>query len=195
VRGRLLVRDALVRTRTRYISVIRACSPARLPRALRQRGAFHSACSGPVPAGPFALGRRAAPRRHATPQPPAHVLRRADRAPRRPGSPRATPALRPLRGPRHRRCLPRRHLLCNQAVVGGTWWTVASMPESRKARALLRHAPLVLGAGEPRRDAFGDVLDVRAHRWIDARQGSTLRTSTTPPGSRNLPRARSRRPA
>jgi hypothetical protein len=37
------------------------------------------------------------------------------------------------------------------------------MPESRKARALLRHAPLVLGAGEPRRDAFGDVLDVRAH--------------------------------
>jgi hypothetical protein len=30
-------------------------------------------------------------------------------------------------------------------------------------RAVLHHAPVVLGAGEPRRDVFGDVLDVRAH--------------------------------
>ena len=110
VRGRLGVRDALVHTRTRYISVIRAL--------LRQHGyrvpsgsaeGFIQRVQAPAPAGPLALGGRAAARRHAAPQPAARVLRRDDRAPRRPGSPRAAPALGPQHRPRHRRRLPRRH--------------------------------------------------------------------------------------
>src|SRR6266849_9610577 len=87
VRGRLGVRDALVHTRTRYISLIRApAPPAGLPCAVRQCGEFCRPCSGRPPAGPLALGGRAAARRHVPPQPAARVLRRADRAPRDPGS-------------------------------------------------------------------------------------------------------------
>jgi transposase len=66
VRGRLLVRDALVRARTRYISVIRAL--------LRQQG--YRVPSGGAeafttrgPPGPAALADRPAPCRHARPQP------------------------------------------------------------------------------------------------------------------------------
>ncbi len=79
VRGRLGVRDALVRTRTRYISLIRAL--------LRQHGyrvpsgsaeAFvHrvGAMALPGRAGPGALADRPAARRHAAPQPPARLFR------------------------------------------------------------------------------------------------------------------------
>jgi len=110
VRARLVVRDALVQTRTRYISIIRAL--------LRQHGYcvpsgsaenFVHRVQGPPPAGPLALGRRTAARPHAPPQRAAHVLRRHDRTSRRPGSARAAPALRPQHRPRHRRRLHRRH--------------------------------------------------------------------------------------
>ena len=69
VRGRLVVRAALVRTRTRSLSIIRALlRPARLPRPLRQCGAFCPPGPKPPPAGSPALGRRAAARPHAPPQ-------------------------------------------------------------------------------------------------------------------------------
>ena len=55
----------------------RPAPPARLPRALRQCGELSSTACAPAPAGPLALGDRPAARRHAPPQPPARVLRRA----------------------------------------------------------------------------------------------------------------------
>ena len=113
VRGRLVVRDALVRTRTRYISIIRAL--------LRQHGYrvpsgsaehfVHRVQGLPLPGRLRSVVAPAA-RPHASPQRAAHVLRRHDRTPRRPGSPRAAPALRPQHRPRHRRRLPRRHRRC-----------------------------------------------------------------------------------
>ena len=75
VRGRLVVRDALVRTRTRYISIIRALLRQhgyRVPSG--ECGAFCSPGPTPPPAGPPALGRRATARPHAASQRTAHVL-------------------------------------------------------------------------------------------------------------------------
>jgi transposase len=90
VRGRLVVRDALVRTRTRYISIIRAL--------LRQHGYrvpsgsadhfVHRVQRLPLPGRLRSVVAPAA-RPHAPPQRAAHVLRRHDRTPRRPGSARA----------------------------------------------------------------------------------------------------------
>ena len=104
VRGRLGVRDALVHTRTRYISVIRALLRQhgyRVPSG--SAGTFIDRVQAPAPAGPLALGGRAAARRHAPPQPAARILRCDDRAPRRSGSPCAAPALGPQHRPRRRR--------------------------------------------------------------------------------------------
>ena len=109
VRGRLGVRDALVHTRTRYISVIRAL--------LRQHGYRVPSGSAdsfldrvrrlPLP-GRLRSGGRAAARRHASPQSAARVLGRDDRASRGPGSSRAAVALGARRRPRHHGRLPRR---------------------------------------------------------------------------------------
>jgi len=56
VRGRLAVRDALVRTRTRYISLIRAPPPAWLPRPHRECRGLPSPCPHLDPAGAAPLG-------------------------------------------------------------------------------------------------------------------------------------------
>ena len=88
VRGRLVVRDALVRTRTRYISIIRALLRQhgyRVPS--EQCGVFCPPGPKPPPPGPPALGRRATARPHAPRQWAVHVLRRHDRTSRARGEP------------------------------------------------------------------------------------------------------------
>ncbi len=75
VRGRLVVRDALVRTRTRYISLSRALLRQHGYRIPSERGGLPRARQGPGAAGPPAVAHRPAARDHAPPQPPARLLR------------------------------------------------------------------------------------------------------------------------
>ena len=73
---RWVVRDALgPDAHARHLGRPGPAPPARLPPAVRQCGRLCRSLSGPVPAGPLALGGRAAARPHASPQPPGVVRR------------------------------------------------------------------------------------------------------------------------